>query len=533
MGELIPLENIGNGGIITDIPPWQLDMGVWSGGNNVRFDDRSVKKAPGYLECLDTVPVAPRYLETYQVYDSGQYYWLSFGETTIHCYYGGSWADVTPTSGLTFDSRRQWQTTKLGAVLVATNGVDMPLWWPLEDGKPSHTRLFETLPNWADQNWISAQTMAGFKSFLFAGAVYDEAEDKRMNRQIVWSDMTNQYTPPASWDFLDPDGDAGMYELLDSEGPVVHVQQLRESLMIYKTDSVVVANFVGAPFMFSFQVLSPEIGIMCKNAVAEFPGGHFFMGRSDCYVNNGQIVTPILTQKIKTQIYENIDGDAFNQSFVVTDWANNEVWACYPTVNSEHCDTALIWNFVNNTFTIRDLPQVSHIKAGIAQYLPGDDQWDSQTYEWDNTTRKWGTASYDNVVENLVLASTGDVKTYRTNAGNTEDGTLMTSYVERTGIDLGDPSSVKFVSAIWPKVWTTGSDTVLKVWLASQMSTEESVTWEGPVLFNPNIMSKISVRTSAKLFGIKFESDGDFDWGVSGIEYEVVPSGRRGSRVYV
>ncbi len=65
------------------------------------------------------------------------------------------------------------------------------------------------------------------------------------------------------------------------------------------------------------------------------------------------------------------------------------------------------------------------------------------------------------------------------------------------------------------------------------MSTEDSVTWEGPVLFNPDNMSKISVRTSGKLFGIKFESDGDFDWGVSGIEYEIVPAGRRGSRVYV
>ncbi len=188
---------------------------------------------------------------------------------------------------------------------------------------------------------------------------------------------------------------------------------------------------------------------------------------------------------------------------------------------------------MNNTFTIRDLPQVSHIKSGVATYLPDSDDWDSQDYSWESTSRKWGTASYDNVVENFVLASTGDTKTYRTNAGNTEDGEIMTSYVERTGIDLGDPSSVKFVSAVWPKVWTTGADTTLRVWLASQMSTEDPVTWEGPVLFNPDIMSKISVRTSGKLFGIKFESDGDFDWGVSGIEYEIVPAGRRGSRVYV
>ena len=540
MGQLIPIENIGSQGIVTDIPPWQLPLGTWSAGNNVRFDDVSVKKFPGYLEVFNTVPGPPLYLETYQVYDSEQYYWIAFcidpddtQKQKIYCYYGGSWEDVTPESGLENRSRYQWQTAKLGAVLVATNGVDSPIWWPLIDGDVAHTRKFEELPAWADQNWKECQTMAGFKSFLFAGAIYDGNTDLRMNRQIAWSDMTNQYSPPESWDFNDPDGDAGVYELLDTEGPIVHIQQLRESLMIYKTDAVVVANFIGAPFMFGFQPLVEEVGLICKNAVADFPSGHFFMGRTDCYVNNGQTITPLLTQKVKDQLYLDLDGDNFGRCFAVTDWANNEVWACYPSVNSDYCDKALIWNFVNNTFSLRSLPQLSYIKSGIAQYLPGDDTWDTQNYAWDSTTRRWGTSSYDNVVENLVFASTGDAKTYRHDAGNTEDGTIMSSYVERTGMDLGDPSSVKHITAIWPKVWTTGIDTTLKVSTGYQMSTEDPVTWDYIVNFNPDYMSKISVRTTGKLMAIKFESDGDFSWGVSGLEYEIVPAGRRGSRVYV
>ena len=533
MGQLIPVEDIGRAGIITDIPAWQLPMGTWSGGNNIRFDDVSVKKFPGYTEIFKTVPAPPLHLETYQIYDGEQYYWLSFGTETIHCYYGGNWYDVTPDEGLVNNPKIQWQTAKLGAVLVATNGKNMPIWWPMVDGQVSHLRKFETLPNWIDQKWIDCQTMAGFKSFLFAGAIYDDASNLRMNRQIAWSDMTNQYEPPSSWDPLDPDGDAGIYELLDTEGPIVHIQQLRESLMIYKTDAVIVANFIGAPFMFGFQPLVEEVGLICKNAVADFPGGHFFMGRTDCYVNNGQTITPLLTQKIKDQLYLDLDGDSFTKCFAVTDWANNEVWACYPSVNSDYCNKALIWNFVNNTFSLRDLPQLSYIKAGIAQYLSGDDTWDAQTYAWDSTTRHWGTGSYDNVVENLVFASTGDGKTYRHDAGNTEDGTIMSSYVERTGMDFGDPSSVKHVTAIWPKIWTTGTDTTLKVSTGYQMSTEDPVTWDYVVNFNPDYMSKISVRTTGKLMAIKFESDGDFTWGVSGLEYEIVPAGRRGSRVYV
>ena len=536
MGQLIPVENVGSRGIVTDIPPWQLDMGTWSNGNNVRFDDVSVKKMPGYAECLDkfsTVPAEPLHLETYQLYDSREYYWLSFGKETIHCYYRGEWYDVTPEGGLTHNPYQQWQTTKLGAVLVATNGEDMPLWWPLVDGKPDHENPFETLPHWAEEKWIECQTVQGFKSFLFAGAIFDDATNIRKDRLIAWSDMASQYEPPSSWDYTDPDGDAGIYELLDTEGPVVHIQQLRESLMIYKTDAIIVANFIGAPFMFGFQPLIEDVGLICKNAVTDFPGGHFFIGSNDCYTNNGQTVQPLLTQKIRDKLYLDLDGNTFSNCFAVTDWGNNEVWACYASVNSTYCDKAIIWNYVNNTFSIRSLPELGHIKSGIAQYLQEDQMWEAQTYSWASTSRHWGTSSYDNVVENLVFASTGDGKIYRHNAGNTEDGDIMPSYVERTGMDLGDPSSVKHVTAVWPKVWTSGTDTTLKVSTGYQMSTEDPVTWDYTVDFNPDIMSKISVRTTGKLLAIKFESDGDFSWGVSGLEYEIAPAGRRGSRVYV
>ena len=135
MGQLIPVENIGSQGIVTDIPPWQLPPGTWSNGNNVRFDDVSVKKFPGYMEVMEGCPSPPLYLETYQVYDHrehedlGHYYWIAFCKENIYCYYGGAWFDVTPEEGLSHNDNIQWQTAKLGAVLVATNGMNMPLWW--------------------------------------------------------------------------------------------------------------------------------------------------------------------------------------------------------------------------------------------------------------------------------------------------------------------------------------------------------------------------------------------------------------------
>ena len=62
------------------------------------------------------------------------------------------------------------------------------------------------------------------------------------------------------------------------------------------------------------------------------------------------------------------------------------------------------------------------------------------------------------------------------------------------------------------------------------MSTEDGVDWGTAIAFNPNTQSKVSCRVSGKFFSVKFESTGDLDWRLHGVEFEVEQRGRRGSR---
>ncbi len=563
--QLVPVENIGMMGVNTDVPSWQLPPNVWSDSNNVRFDDLSVRKSQGLAKVFDeTGDTTPIYLETYQSDKESGIWWIAFGSDSIQLWDGNEWKDVTPDGGISemlVDSPGQWQTTKLGSLVYATNGIDPPFYWDGNDEKK-----FEPLPNWTSQTapqpesphqYGAVQTLAGFKSFLWAGNVYVAVGDqgtedinKTFERSVYWSNMTNFYTPP-NWD-INVNSDAGFYELLDSMGGVVHMQQLRESMMIYKSDSIIVSTFVGAPFMFTFQTIAPEIGVLCKNAVADFPGGHWFVGRSDCYVNNGQTIETKLTNRVQSEMFKDIDGDYAVNTYCVTDWANNEIWTCYPSVGNSRPNRALIWNYKNDTFSFRDLFQkTGHIKYGVAPVQAGV-EWGGDkaadtgpteegpfstnyyTGNWESSTDSWGTQSYDDTVEHLVWTDSAPDghQLHRHNSGNLIQGSTMSTRIERTGIDLGDPSTVKYVSAVYPKMWTSSADATFNVWTAHQMNTEDDVTWEGPKVFNPDEMNKISVRTSGKFFGIRLESNGDFDWLLSGLEWETATSGRRGSRVY-
>ena len=70
------------------------------------------------------------------------------------------------------------------------------------------------------------------------------------------------------------------------------------------------------------------------------------------------------------------------------------------------------------------------------------------------------------------------------------------------------------------------------MYIGRQMSTEDGITWEGPVAFNPNTQSKVSCRISGKYFGIKVMSDTDIDWKLHGLSFEVQQRGTRGIRSY-
>ena len=75
------------------------------------------------------------------------------------------------------------------------------------------------------------------------------------------------------------------------------------------------------------------------------------------------------------------------------------------------------------------------------------------------------------------------------------------------------------------------STNLVNIYVGSQMSTEEGISWKTPVQFTPNTQSKVSVRATGKMYAVKFESTGDLDWELDGYSIEVEDAGNRGSRM--
>jgi len=602
---LIPVNNVGEVGIVKDINPWELPPNVWSDGNNVRAEHGAITKSPGYAEVMNTVPVAPLYVTN--LVTGVNEYWIIGGTAAIHvydnssvtdtldggisaadttitvdstigfenagtitigsedipytntssnqftgCTRGGSaaihadgatvtrtkkWYDITRVSGAggaySTTATENWTATVIGGVLVMTNGVDEPQYWELVSGVPATVQKMQNLNNFTAST--ECKSMRAFRSFLVALNVTTSGIN--YPRLVKWSTEAATQTTPTSWDASSATVDAGEYELADSKGAILDGLPLRDTFMIYKEDSIYSMTYVGTPFIFAFRQLSPSVGALTKNCVAEFEGGHFFFGNGDIYINDGQKVTSILPHKIRDYVFDFIDGAQFKKSFVVADYGNTEMWACFPTAEntSNQCNKAVVWNWTNQAFTLRDLPNLAHIGYGSIDDPNSFTTWAAALPIWSAALGSWS-ATWSQVENVLVMAGLTDAKLYRNNSGNQEVTTDMTSYIERTGMSTtaqGQPDQtvVKRIKAIYPKMEVSGTTNTVNVYVGTQMSTQEAVTWTSAYTFNPDTQSKISLRAAGKLYGVKFESTGDFDWRLDGYTIELDDAGSRGSKM--
>jgi len=504
---LINIENLGQLGIVKDIPAYQLPQNAWSDGNNVRTLDNAIKKVDGYEEIIASCPITPYFVTPLE--SGNNYFWIAAGLTAVYVHDGSSWSNITRSSGAysaTID--KNWTACVVGGVLILDNGVDDPQEWPLTSGAASASNLLQDLSNWPAST--ECEVMWSFKTFLIAMDVTKSSVN--YSRLVKWSHEAAIQAVPTSWDEFDGTKSSGEYELAASPGRVIDGIPVGDNFLILKDDSCYIMSYVGTPFIFAFDIVSSTIGGLAKNCAAEYEGGVFFMGNSDFYSTDGRTLKPLLPNRLRRYLTDNLSGTNFNRSVVVPDYVRKEMVACFPTTGSTYCDKAIIWNWATNTFTLRDLPDISHAAYGVKAIA----------------------ADYDSNLLNVAFVDPTAGKIYRDNYGNTEDGTNMTSYISREGWSMNeqginDQHAIKQLRAVYPKLSCTGS---VNIYVGSTMDTDDTISWGSPISFNPDTQSKVSCRTTGRYYGIKIESTGDVDWKLHGLQLDVVNAGTRGSQSY-
>lgn len=511
-------------GIFKDPNPSDLPPNAWSDGRNIRFKNGKVSKTPGHERIFGEMPGDRKPLYAMPYLQANTPYWFFGFEDRIFRTSGYQWQDVShQTAGAYVDYKATteytWNGGFLSGVAIMNNGFDKP-----QALSPSDT-YFKDLPNWPANT--TARIVRPFKNYLVALNVTQPVNGNSTHQPTVvkWSSPADPGSVPFTWDVTDPTNDAGEAPLADTAGALVDGKKLRDQFILYKEDSVYSMRHVGGVYVFAFQQLFDDVGMLAPNCVAEFDGKHFVIGQGDVYVHNGVQKNSVIDGKIKSYLFNAIKTGGIKSVFVVPDYSNTEMWICFQSsgANQEEAqaDRAAIWNWQENTWTIRDLPKVFAGTVGIVDPREPDD-WQSDAGQWDTDSTVWGSATYNPAKTKMVLISHVDKAAYIVGETSLFAGQTFQCRLEKTDIYNGDDLRFKNVTSITPHC---RGDGVCKVYVGSSELQDSPVEWFGPYDFQVGKDHKIDCRVIGRYIGVRFEFDSRGSWELNGYTIEYTPQG--------
>lgn len=249
------------------------------------------------------------------------------------------------------------------------------------------------------------------------GLVSTAALDPMM---IRWSDQESYsvWTP-------DITNQAGSYRL--SQGSqIVTAIQTRQEILVLTDTSIYSMQFVGAPYVWTFQIMGSNLSIIGPNAVTTVNNITYWMGTDKFYMYSGRVET--LPCSVRQYIYDDINLQQGYQVFSGSNEGYNEIWWFYCSANSTTVDKYVIYNHLERTWAYGSLARTAWLDSPLRQ-----------------------TPMATTYANDLVYHEQGN------DDGTTTPPTPIYAYVRSSDFDIGDGHNFGLVWRIIPDVTFDGS----------------------------------------------------------------------------
>lgn len=234
---------------------------------------------------------------------------------------------------------------------------------------------------------VTCGVIRSFGDILVAGDLTEKDGStvvRRLAGVVRTSDVAAPGSVPNNWNpFSAGVSTADEFTLAETD-PVQDMVPLQGNLYIYTNSSIHVMRLTGNPqFPVSVSPVTSQYGAQTTDAVIEYDGRHIVIGSNDIYMfaGNPAEITSLSDSRVRDEFFESLSVDYEDRLFMLQNVSYNEIWICFPTTSSTGlCDRAYIWNYRDNTWTVRDL---NNVRYGVVCPIRGAGSSD--------TFRPWGT----------------------------------------------------------------------------------------------------------------------------------------------
>lgn len=369
-----------NRGIHQGIPSHRLPPGFSPRQANLRLSDGLISKRPGSVAMLDSWQVTAD--NTDPAGGDGSASTAAGTITGVFQYLqeNGTKDTLVFTGGAASSNRRvyrrgstRWETIGDGDLTggVGTDdifGIATDIWDATVAPNATQTDVFYAANGHADTTkaalikWTGSGTATGiatggsgppgvpkylstYANRLIMANVFVSGENR--HNRIYWSKFgdAENFT----------DATAGSAEIIETPDPITRILTLRGRLIIYKEQSIYVADETGISTVpLGFSMVSRNRGAIYGGSVASMGDQHIFVGQDNVYQLDGTTISPI-GDAIRNNL-RNINSAAANRVFAVVDFATSEYWLFVPEGQDSYAKAAWVYNWREQTWTRWEFP---------------------------------------------------------------------------------------------------------------------------------------------------------------------------------
>ena len=179
-----------------------------------------------------------------------------------------------------------------------------------------------------------------------------------LNPMLVrWSDQEDatNWTPSAS-------NQAG--DLILSNGTeIVAAKQARQEVLVWTDSALYSLQYVGAPAVWTAQLVGENISIASQNAVAYANGVAYWMGRDKFYMYDGR--TQPLRCDLRKFIFNDFNALQYPQVFAGTVESYHEIWWFYCSAGSTVADKYVVYNYLDDIWYYGNMSRSAWLDSGL------------------------------------------------------------------------------------------------------------------------------------------------------------------------
>ena len=326
---------------------------------------------------------------------------------------------------------------------------------------------------------------------------------------VRWSDQGNAY----QW-IPQTTNQAGEYALTNGSY-IMGARTTRQEILVWTDSCIYSMQYLGAPYVWGFQVLMDNISIMSPNSMITINNVTYWMGKDRFYMYSGRV--EVLPCALRQYIFDDINQDQTYQIFAGANEAYNEIWWYYVSQSSSNTviDKYIIYNYLDRVWYYGTMGRTAWMQTGTQPYPIAADY---------NGRLLYHEVGCDDLSTSTTLP--------------------IDAYVQSSDFDIGDGHNFGFVWRILPDVNFNGSTTNQPSVTMTVKPRENSGTPYGQA-DNPQVQStqnyttvpeytiqqfdgQVYTRLRGRQMSFRIESTGvGVAWQLGSPRIDIRPDGRR------